>query len=90
MQAALKAGLSDSEIQELLKLSTAKEIKEKLKSSTQDALDYGVSCSHSCSYEEISSLKFCFSIHFFLVTSCLFSCKNVKMRVKCMKNSATL
>lgn len=82
MQAALKAGLSDSEIQELLKLSASKEIKEKLKSSTQDALDYGVSCSHSCSYEEISSLKFCFSFHFSshsLDTFCLLAAVPLKM-----------
>lgn len=82
MQAALKAGLSDSEIQELLKLSTSKEIKEKLKSSTQDALDYGVSCSHSCSYEEISSLKFCFSFHLSsrsLDASCLLAVIPLKM-----------
>lgn len=44
LQAALKAGLSDDEIKELLELSISKEIKDKLKSSTQDALDYGVSC----------------------------------------------
>ncbi|XP_070767747.1 glutathione S-transferase kappa 1 [Enoplosus armatus] len=40
-EAAMKAGLSDSEIKEVLKLSTSKEIKDKLKSSTQDALDHG-------------------------------------------------
>lgn len=40
-EAALKAGLSESEIKEALKLSTSKEIKEKLKSATKDALDYG-------------------------------------------------
>lgn len=82
MQAALKAGLSDSEIQELLKLSISKEIKEKLKSSTQDALDYGVSCSHSCSYKAIYSLKFCFSFDFsslFLVASCLLAVIPLKM-----------
>lgn len=42
-QAGLKAGLSESEIKEALELSTSKEIKEKLKSATQKALDYGVS-----------------------------------------------
>lgn len=40
-EAALKAGLSESEIKEALELSTSKEIKEKLKSATQKALDYG-------------------------------------------------
>ncbi|XP_073341802.1 glutathione S-transferase kappa 1 [Pagrus major] len=40
-EAAMKAGLSDSEIKEALALSTSKGIKDKLKSSTQDALDYG-------------------------------------------------
>ncbi|XP_071326178.1 glutathione S-transferase kappa 1 [Trachinotus anak] len=40
-EAAKKAGLSDSEIKEVLQLSTSKEIKDKLKSTTQDALDYG-------------------------------------------------
>lgn len=40
----MKAGLSDSEIKEVLKLSTSKEIKDKLKSATQEALDHGVSC----------------------------------------------
>ncbi|XP_029308439.1 glutathione S-transferase kappa 1-like [Cottoperca gobio] len=40
-EAAMKAGLSDSEIKEVLKLSTSKEIKDKLKSATQKALDYG-------------------------------------------------
>lgn len=40
----MKAGLSDSEIKEVLKLSTSKEIKDKLKRATQDALDHGVSC----------------------------------------------
>ena len=44
LQAAKKAGLSDSEIKDLLELSTTKELKDKLKSTTQDALDYGVSC----------------------------------------------
>lgn len=44
LQAAIKAGLSDSEIKEALTLSTSKEIKDKLKSATQDALDHGVSC----------------------------------------------
>ncbi|KAF1388067.1 hypothetical protein PFLUV_G00086400 [Perca fluviatilis] len=40
-EAAMKAGLSDSEIKEVLKLSTSKEIKDKLKSTTQCALDHG-------------------------------------------------
>lgn len=40
-EAAMKAGLPDSEIKELLKLSTSKEIKDKLKSTTQEALDHG-------------------------------------------------
>lgn len=43
LQAAKKAGLSDSEIKEVLELSTSKEIKDKLKSATQYALDLGVS-----------------------------------------------
>ncbi|KAI9533154.1 hypothetical protein NQZ68_025548 [Dissostichus eleginoides] len=40
-EAGIKAGLSDSEVKELLKLSNSQEIKNKLKSSTQNALDYG-------------------------------------------------
>lgn len=40
-EAALKAGLSDSEIKEALEMSTSKAIKDKLKSSTQEALDHG-------------------------------------------------
>ncbi|KAL6109328.1 gstk1 [Pungitius sinensis] len=40
-EAAMKAGLSDSEIKEVLELSSSKEIKDKLKSATQNALDYG-------------------------------------------------
>ncbi|XP_070691165.1 glutathione S-transferase kappa 1 [Pempheris klunzingeri] len=40
-EAAMKAGLSDSEIKEVLKLSTSKEVKDKLKSTTQAALDHG-------------------------------------------------
>lgn len=40
-EAALKAGLSESEIKEALELSTSKEVKEKLKSATEKALDYG-------------------------------------------------
>ncbi|KAG8009982.1 Glutathione S-transferase kappa 1 [Nibea albiflora] len=40
-EAAMKAGLSDSEIKEALKLSTTKEIKDKLKGVTQEALDHG-------------------------------------------------
>lgn len=38
----MKAGLPDDEIKKLLKLATSAEIKEKLKRSTQEALDYGV------------------------------------------------
>uniref|UniRef100_A0A3Q3FHE6 DSBA-like thioredoxin domain-containing protein n=1 Tax=Labrus bergylta TaxID=56723 RepID=A0A3Q3FHE6_9LABR len=41
LQAALKAGLSDSEIKEVLNIYTSQEIKDKLKSSSEDALDYG-------------------------------------------------
>lgn len=40
----MKAGLSDSEIKEALALYNSKEIKDKLKSSTKEALDYGVRC----------------------------------------------
>jgi len=40
----MKAGLSDSEVKEVLELYKSKEIKDKLKSSTQNALDLGVSC----------------------------------------------
>ncbi|XP_029359983.1 glutathione S-transferase kappa 1 [Echeneis naucrates] len=40
-EAAKKAGLSDSDVKELLQLSSSKEIKNKLKSTTQDALDFG-------------------------------------------------
>ncbi|XP_072250149.1 glutathione S-transferase kappa 1 [Leuresthes tenuis] len=40
-EAAKKAGLSDREIEEVLKLSTSQEIKNKLKNATQDALNYG-------------------------------------------------
>lgn len=43
IQAAKKAGLSDSEIEEALKMATSQEIKDKLKSATQYALDHGVS-----------------------------------------------
>nr|XP_046155980.1 glutathione S-transferase kappa 1-like isoform X2 [Oncorhynchus gorbuscha]XP_046155981.1 glutathione S-transferase kappa 1-like isoform X2 [Oncorhynchus gorbuscha]XP_046155982.1 glutathione S-transferase kappa 1-like isoform X2 [Oncorhynchus gorbuscha] len=39
-EAAMKAGLSACEVEELLKLSTSKEIKDKLKRSTQEALDH--------------------------------------------------
>lgn len=42
MQAAMKAGLSDGEIKEVLELSSSKEIKDKLKSATKNALDHGV------------------------------------------------
>ncbi|XP_074509411.1 glutathione S-transferase kappa 1-like [Sebastes fasciatus] len=40
-EAAMKAGLSDREIKEVLEMSTSKAIKDKLKSSTQEALDHG-------------------------------------------------
>lgn len=40
-EAAIKAGLSDSDIEEALKLYTSKEIKDKLKNTTQDALNHG-------------------------------------------------
>lgn len=40
-EAAMKAGLSESEIKDLLELSTSKMIKDKLKSTTQEALDNG-------------------------------------------------
>ncbi|XP_040900268.1 glutathione S-transferase kappa 1-like [Toxotes jaculatrix] len=40
-EAAMKAGLSDSEIKDVLKLATSKEIKDNLKKTTQDALDVG-------------------------------------------------
>lgn len=40
-EAAMKAGLSDSEIKDVLKLSSSKEIKDKLKRDTQEALDHG-------------------------------------------------
>ncbi|XP_030249516.1 glutathione S-transferase kappa 1 [Sparus aurata] len=40
-EAGMKAGLSDSEIKEALALYNSKEIKEKLKSATKEALDYG-------------------------------------------------
>uniref|UniRef100_A0A3Q1J9B0 DSBA-like thioredoxin domain-containing protein n=1 Tax=Anabas testudineus TaxID=64144 RepID=A0A3Q1J9B0_ANATE len=39
-QAAVKAGLSDSDIKELLELSDTDEIKDKLRNTTQAALDY--------------------------------------------------
>uniref|UniRef100_A0A7N8YJA5 Glutathione S-transferase kappa n=1 Tax=Mastacembelus armatus TaxID=205130 RepID=A0A7N8YJA5_9TELE len=39
--AAVKAGLSESEIKELLELYTSPKMKDKLRSTTQDALDYG-------------------------------------------------
>lgn len=42
-QAAKKAGLSDSEIKEALEMAVSKEIKDKLKGTTQKALEYGVS-----------------------------------------------
>ncbi|XP_041843839.1 glutathione S-transferase kappa 1-like [Melanotaenia boesemani] len=40
-EAAMKAGFSGSEIEEILKLSTSKEVKDKLKNATQGALNYG-------------------------------------------------
>ncbi|CAN9513707.1 unnamed protein product [Ophioblennius macclurei] len=40
-EAAVKAGIPESSIKELLELSTSKEVKDKLKLSTQEALDYG-------------------------------------------------
>uniref|UniRef100_A0A4W6D9I5 Glutathione S-transferase kappa n=1 Tax=Lates calcarifer TaxID=8187 RepID=A0A4W6D9I5_LATCA len=40
-EAAKKAGLSDSEIEDVLELSTSKEIKDKLKDTTEKALDFG-------------------------------------------------
>ncbi|CAL8257356.1 unnamed protein product [Boreogadus saida] len=40
-EAAMKAGMSASEVGELLRLSSTKEIKDKLKSTTQEALDHG-------------------------------------------------
>ncbi|XP_026173350.1 glutathione S-transferase kappa 1-like isoform X3 [Mastacembelus armatus] len=40
-EAAVKAGLSESEIKELLELYTSPKMKDKLRSTTQDALDYG-------------------------------------------------
>ncbi|KAK2844723.1 hypothetical protein Q5P01_011382 [Channa striata] len=40
-EAAMKAGLSSSEIKEVLELSSSKEIKDKLKSTTEAALKYG-------------------------------------------------
>ncbi|XP_056142768.1 glutathione S-transferase kappa 1-like [Lampris incognitus] len=40
-EAAMAAGLLASEVEELLKLSTTKQIKDKLKSTTQEALDHG-------------------------------------------------
>jgi len=40
-EAAMKAGISANEIEELLKLSTSKQIKDKLKSTTEEALEHG-------------------------------------------------
>ncbi|XP_068591670.1 glutathione S-transferase kappa 1 [Cebidichthys violaceus] len=40
-EAAMKAGMSESQIKEALELSTSEEIKDKLKSATQNALDHG-------------------------------------------------
>uniref|UniRef100_A0A8C8BTF5 Glutathione S-transferase kappa n=1 Tax=Oncorhynchus tshawytscha TaxID=74940 RepID=A0A8C8BTF5_ONCTS len=49
-EAAMKAGLSASEVEELLKLSTSKEIKDKLKRSTQEALDHRCGSGHQYQY----------------------------------------
>lgn len=43
-QAAKKAGLSDEEIKDALEMATSDKIKDKLKDTTQRALEYGVSC----------------------------------------------
>lgn len=40
-EAAMMAGMSASEVEELLRLSSTKEIKDKLKSTTQEALNHG-------------------------------------------------
>ncbi|XP_015226198.1 PREDICTED: glutathione S-transferase kappa 1 isoform X3 [Cyprinodon variegatus] len=40
-EAAKKAGLTDSKIEEALKLCTSQEIKDKLKHTTEEALNYG-------------------------------------------------
>ncbi|MED6257803.1 hypothetical protein ATANTOWER_031692 [Ataeniobius toweri] len=40
-EAAKKAGLTDSEIEEVLKLCISQEVKDKLKHTTQEALNYG-------------------------------------------------
>ncbi len=45
-QAGLKAGLSADELEEILSLSKSQSIKDKLKSVTQEALDYQVSAFH--------------------------------------------
>ena len=42
LQAAMKAGMSAGEVGELLRLSSTKEVKDKLKSTTQEALNHGV------------------------------------------------
>lgn len=42
-QAAKKAGLSDDEIKHALEMATSDKIKDKLKGTTQKALEYGVS-----------------------------------------------
>lgn len=42
-QAAKKAGLSDGKIKDALEMAASKEIKDRLKDTTQKALDYGVS-----------------------------------------------
>lgn len=40
----MKAGLSNKEIKEVLEMAASDKIKEKLKSTTQEALNHGVSC----------------------------------------------
>lgn len=46
-QAAKKAGLSDVEIKDALEMAASDKIKDKLKGTTQKALEYGVSCYHT-------------------------------------------
>ncbi len=47
-QAGLKAGLSANEVEEILTLSKSQPIKDKLKSVTQEALEYKVSVFYLC------------------------------------------
>lgn len=42
LQAAKKAGLSDSDVEAALQLYTSQPIKDKLKNTTEHALSYGV------------------------------------------------